>query len=131
MPTQAQVVKTAALTSAVGAFLAAGNVSAAQEIADIAAQSDNRFGILATLALPALAWVGFNIFGPALTQLQAMQNKTRTARCDCLQLGQLTFLKKDAMDPELCLDKTALRETGLLPALWVPTYCNDLCAPDV
>lgn len=77
---QAQVIKTAALSSAAASFLAAGNVSAAQEVADLAAR-DGRFGIVALLALPALGWVGFNIFGPALNQLQqtAQKNK-RTAR---------------------------------------------------
>jgi photosystem II PsbY protein len=31
---------------------------------------DNRFGIIATLFLPVIGWVAFNIGGPALNQLQ-------------------------------------------------------------
>ena len=77
---QAQVVKTAALSSAVGTFLAAGNVSAAQELANAVAKSDNRFAILATVALPVLGWVGFNIAGPAINQISQMQSKARIAR---------------------------------------------------
>lgn len=49
-----------ALTSVVGSFLAAGNANAAVEIAQLAG-SDNRVGILATLFLPAIGWVLFNI----------------------------------------------------------------------
>jgi photosystem II PsbY protein len=30
---------------------------------------DNRFGIIATLFLPVVGWVAFNIGGPALNQL--------------------------------------------------------------
>lgn len=30
---------------------------------------DNRVGIIATLFLPVVGWVGFNIAGPALNQL--------------------------------------------------------------
>ncbi len=30
---------------------------------------DNRFGIIATLFLPVIGWVAFNIGGPALNQL--------------------------------------------------------------
>ena len=76
------MVKTAALSSAVGTFLAAGNVSAAQELANAVAKTDNRFAIVATVALPVLGWVGFNIFGPATNQIAAMQQKkNKLARC--------------------------------------------------
>ena len=40
----------------------------AQEITQLAA-SDNRFAIIATLFLPVVGWVLFNIGGPALNQL--------------------------------------------------------------
>ena len=33
------------------------------------AAGDNRVGIIATLFLPVVGWVGFNIAGPALNQL--------------------------------------------------------------
>jgi photosystem II PsbY protein len=38
---------------------------------------DNRFGIIATLFLPVLGWVAFNIGGPALNQLNAQKLKTK------------------------------------------------------
>ena len=43
-------------------MLAAQNAEAAQQVADLAA-GDNRVGILATLAVPAIGWVLFNILG--------------------------------------------------------------------
>jgi photosystem II PsbY protein len=59
------------LTVAAATLLAAGNAQAAQEIANLAA-NDNRLGIIATLFLPVVGWVGFNIFGPAKNQLDNM-----------------------------------------------------------
>jgi photosystem II PsbY protein len=53
-------------------LLAAQSAEAAQQVADLAA-SDNRLGILALLAVPALGWVGFNILGPLQNQLDAMK----------------------------------------------------------
>lgn len=55
--------KAVALSSVVGSFLAAGNANAAMEVAQLAA-SDNRLSILATLFLPAIGWVLFNIGAP-------------------------------------------------------------------
>jgi photosystem II PsbY protein len=43
-------------------MLTAQNAEAAQQVADLAA-GDNRVGILATLAVPAIGWVLFNILG--------------------------------------------------------------------
>jgi len=63
-----------AVSSVVGSFMAAGSASAATELAQIAA-SDNRFGLLLTLAAPALGWVLFNIGGPAQSQLENMKGK--------------------------------------------------------
>ena len=48
------------MSSVVGSFMAAESASAATELAQIAAR-DNRFGLLLTLAAPALGWVLFNI----------------------------------------------------------------------
>ena len=56
----------------------AGSAQAASEVAQLAA-GDNRVGIIATLALPALGWVAFNIGGPALNQLANM-DKTNKMR---------------------------------------------------
>ena len=49
-------------------LLASEKADAAQEITQLAA-SDNRFAIIATLFLPVVGWVLFNIGGPALNQL--------------------------------------------------------------
>lgn len=45
-----------------------GHAQAASELASVAA-SDNRFNTILLLFLPALGWVAFNIFQPALNQL--------------------------------------------------------------
>jgi photosystem II PsbY protein len=55
-------------------LLAAENADAATELAQLAA-SDNRAGILATLFVPALGWVAFNILGPLFNQLNRMSDK--------------------------------------------------------
>jgi len=52
-------------------LLMAENAEAATELAQMAA-SDNRLGLLATLFVPALGWVAFNILSPALNQLDKM-----------------------------------------------------------
>ncbi|MFZ8260775.1 photosystem II protein Y, partial [Staphylococcus aureus] len=39
---------------------------------------DNRLGIIATLFLPVLGWVAFNIGGPALNQLNAQSSKLKS-----------------------------------------------------
>lgn len=41
----------------------------------LSAGRDNRVLIIATLFLPVVGWVGFNILGPALNQLKGMQVK--------------------------------------------------------
>lgn len=57
------------------ALLSAQNADAAEEIAQLAAGRDNRVFIIATLFVPVVGWVGFNILGPALNQLQAQVQK--------------------------------------------------------
>jgi photosystem II PsbY protein len=55
-------------------LLAAQNADAATEMMNIAA-GDARTGLLAFPVLAALGWVGFNIAGPALNQLNDMSDK--------------------------------------------------------
>jgi photosystem II PsbY protein len=62
-----------AVSTAVSTFLLAGNAQAAQEIAAIA--GDNRFGTISLLFVPVLGWVGFNILGPVLKQLENMSGE--------------------------------------------------------
>ena len=52
-------------------LLAARRADAAQEVVGQLA-SDQRVGVLALLLAPALGWVGFNILGPGLNQLDDM-----------------------------------------------------------
>jgi len=54
-------------------MLVAENADAAQEVAQLA--GDNRIGALLALFVPAVAWVGFNIAGPALNQINDMADK--------------------------------------------------------
>lgn len=49
-----------------------GHAQAAGELATVAA-SDNRFATISLLFLPAVGWVLFNIFGPALNQLSRQE----------------------------------------------------------
>ena len=49
----------------------ASQADAAQEVVGQLA-SDQRLGVLALLLAPALGWVGFNILGPGLNQLDDM-----------------------------------------------------------
>ncbi len=58
-------------------LLASQKADAAQEVAQLAA-GDNRFGIIATLFLPVLGWVLFNIGGPALNQLNNVAQKRKS-----------------------------------------------------
>ena len=58
-------------------LLASQQADAAQEVAQLAA-GDNRFGIIATLFLPVIGWVLFNIGGPALNQLNNAANKNKS-----------------------------------------------------
>ena len=55
------------------ALLVGGSAEAAQEVAAVA--GDNRLNILLTLFVPAVAWVLFNIGGPALNQVNGMGDK--------------------------------------------------------
>lgn len=57
-------------------MMSAGSAQAASEVAQLAA-GDNRLGIIATLALPALGWVAFNIGGPALNQMANMDKSNK------------------------------------------------------
>lgn len=73
---QASVKVAPALSAAIGALslFTAQQASAASEIAQLA-KSDNRPLIIATLFIPVVGWVGFNILGPALNQAANMQKQ--------------------------------------------------------
>lgn len=65
--------------SAASLLAAAPQADAAQEVLQLAA-GDNRFGIIATLFLPVIGWVAFNIGGPALNQLANTGKLASTGR---------------------------------------------------
>ncbi|GIL88995.1 hypothetical protein Vretimale_16288 [Volvox reticuliferus] len=69
----------AALTTVASSWMLAGNANAATELATLAA-SDNRIGIIATLFVPALGWVAFNILGGLQAQLDQMDAKNEPKR---------------------------------------------------
>lgn len=62
-------------------MFAAGNADAAQEMGQLAA-GDSRVLVIATLFVPIIGWVLFNIGGPALNQFQetAAKNSSSTKR---------------------------------------------------
>eukprot|EP00891_Asterochloris_glomerata_P002808 jgi/Astpho2/2808/Aster-00973 len=72
--------KLASFGACAATLLAAGQAQATtpQEIAELAAGGDNRILIIATVFVPVIGWVGFNIIGPGLNQLRNMGNKKRS-----------------------------------------------------
>lgn len=60
--------KIATLSAVASSWMFTGNAQAAAELATVAA-ADNRLSVIGLLFLPALGWVAFNIFQPALNQL--------------------------------------------------------------
>jgi len=64
--------------SMVATLACAPSAAAVEEVANVAAL-DGRFGILLLVLGPALGWVGFNILGPALNQLDSMNKKSVAA----------------------------------------------------
>ena len=63
----------AAMASSASSLLLAGQAAAASEVAQLA--GDNRLSTIALLLVPVLGWVGFQIGGPALRQLDNMNDK--------------------------------------------------------
>ncbi|GAX82600.1 hypothetical protein CEUSTIGMA_g10026.t1 [Chlamydomonas eustigma] len=68
-----------ALGLGAAALLMAGSADAATEVAQLA-ESDGRLGVIATLFVPALGWVGFNMLQPALNQLNKMVEDREAAQ---------------------------------------------------
>ena len=59
-------------------LFAASSAEAATEVASLAA-GDGRPALFLALFAPALIWVGVNIAGPALNQINAMQSADKPA----------------------------------------------------
>lgn len=72
--------KKAAIATGLGlsaaSLLVAQNADAATEIMDLAA-GDNRFGPVLGIFALVLGWVGFNMAGPTLNQLDSMSGKNK------------------------------------------------------
>jgi len=68
-----------ALGLGASALMLAGSADAATEVAQLA-ENDGRLGVIATLFVPALGWVGFNMLQPALNQLNKMAEEREAAR---------------------------------------------------
>ncbi|KXZ44932.1 hypothetical protein GPECTOR_60g709 [Gonium pectorale] len=81
----------AAMSTVAASWMMAGHASAATELASLAA-SDNRLGIIATLFVPALGWVAFNILGAAKAQLDQMDAKNKLAAPAAIGLGAAASL---------------------------------------
>ena len=65
------------MASSASSLLLAGQAAAASEVAQLA--GDNRLSTIALLLVPVLGWVGFQIGGPALRQLDNMNDKASKA----------------------------------------------------
>eukprot|EP00250_Pteridium_aquilinum_P016388 c23081_g1_i1 orf=146-952(+) len=76
--------------SAAASCMCASQVSAAQEIATIAADNDSRGILLLVVLAPAIGWVLFNILQPALNQLNKM--RSTKAVIGGLGLGAMSML---------------------------------------
>eukprot|EP00467_Chlorarachnion_reptans_P017233 CAMPEP_0114526212 /NCGR_PEP_ID=MMETSP0109-20121206/22885_1 /TAXON_ID=29199 /ORGANISM="Chlorarachnion reptans, Strain CCCM449" /LENGTH=178 /DNA_ID=CAMNT_0001707941 /DNA_START=71 /DNA_END=607 /DNA_ORIENTATION=+ len=59
-------------------------------------KTDGRLGKIAFLAVPVVAWVGFNILGPAQNQLDGMAEKTKQAPKTVRRRGLLTGIASAA-----------------------------------
>lgn len=67
------------LTAVASSWMMSGQAQAATELSQLAA-SDNRFGTIALLFIPALGWVAFNIFQPLLNQLSRQSEIAEAAQ---------------------------------------------------
>eukprot|EP01026_Neomeris_dumetosa_P004200 TRINITY_DN11124_c0_g1_i4.p2 TRINITY_DN11124_c0_g1~~TRINITY_DN11124_c0_g1_i4.p2 ORF type:complete len:317 (-),score=63.21 TRINITY_DN11124_c0_g1_i4:153-1103(-) len=123
-PVQRVVEINAALNEVVPAVIGGASSLVAgqdvQQIVDLAA-SDNRFGLLTLLALPALGWVAFNIGGPALNQLDNMSD-SKKAIPFALGLTGLSLVAAQQVDAASLVGDMAASDNrfGLLLLLGLP-----------
>ncbi|PNH00626.1 Photosystem II core complex proteins psbY, chloroplastic [Tetrabaena socialis] len=111
----------ATLSTVASSWMMAGNASAATELATLAA-SDNRAGIIATLLVPAVGWVAFNILGGLQAQLKQMDDK-RKAVPAAVGLGAaatLLFAQQAEASTELATLAASDNRAGIIATLLVP-----------
>lgn len=122
---QDAVMKGAALAGLSAALLNAGSAQAAMEVANIAA-GDNRFGTIATLAVPVVGWVGFNILGPLQNQLNDMAPVQKVGRkrsvAAGLGLGAASLLSAQSAEAAQQVADVAASDNrfGIIALLAVP-----------
>ncbi|PNW77795.1 hypothetical protein CHLRE_10g452100v5 [Chlamydomonas reinhardtii] len=112
----------ATLSSVAASWMMAGNAQAATELASLAA-SDNRAGILATLLVPVLGWVGFNIFGSLQAQLNQMDAKNKRAVPAAVGMGaaaSLLFAQSAEASTEIATLAASDNRVAILATLLVP-----------
>ena len=71
-----QVSKAVAVSTAAATLLYSGNALAAQELVGTIAEADNRVGVILTLFVPVLGWVGFNMLQPFFNQVHSFMGRT-------------------------------------------------------
>ncbi|GLC33653.1 hypothetical protein PLESTB_000100200 [Pleodorina starrii] len=116
----------ATLSTVASSWMMAGNANAATELATLAA-NDNRLGIIATLFVPALGWVAFNIFGSLQAQLDQMSAKNgptkKRAVPAAIGLGAAaTLLAAQSAEASTELATLAANDNrlGIIATLFVP-----------
>eukprot|EP00890_Picochlorum_soloecismus_P003594 jgi/Picsp_1/4235/NSC_01744-R1_photosystem ii protein len=78
-------------------LMAAQGADAATEVMNVAA-GDSRAGLLVFPVAAALGWVGFNIAGPALNQLNTMSEKSNKGLAAGLGLGLASLMAAQGAD---------------------------------
>ncbi|KAG2454490.1 hypothetical protein HYH02_001508 [Chlamydomonas schloesseri] len=112
----------ATMSSVAASWMMAGNAQAATELASLAA-SDNRVAILATLLVPVLGWVGFNIFGSLQAQLAQMDAKNKNAVPAAIGMGaaaSLLFAQSAEASTEIATLAASDNRVAILATLLVP-----------
>ena len=79
---QRSFVSAIGMGAAAASLFAAQNAEAATQVAQIA-ESDNRLGVILTLFVPALGWVGFNMLQPLTNQVRFMVAYANTPKLNC------------------------------------------------
>jgi len=94
---QVDVAKQVALASFAAPLMLSQSAHAATEMMNVAA-GDSRAGLLVFPVAAALGWVGLNIAGPALNQLNTMSEKNNKGLAAGLGLGLASLMSAQGAD---------------------------------
>ncbi|GFR49381.1 hypothetical protein Agub_g11432 [Astrephomene gubernaculifera] len=110
-----------ALSTVASSWMLAGHANAAAELSTIAA-SDNRIGIIATLFVPVLGWVAFNILGSLQAQLDQMSDKKRAIPAAIGLGAAASMLMAQSADAATEISTLAASDNrlGIIATLFVP-----------